>query len=79
MPLNSQTLYVFLVSGDNEGEQAIPYYPGPEGMTPMITSSEKDLKFLRRVARDYSAHMGTPVRLVRWHQCEDLETIDARH
>lgn len=73
------TVYAYVVVHDS-GDEAIPALtlPGPDGgvvMMPLIGADLERMTNLRRYALEVSKASGKPIKLARFTQREDMETI----
>lgn len=68
---------VAFVAHDGDDDEGIMGFLQPDGTwMPMIAADEERIRRLRPIAEDQAKATGQQVKLVRFSQREDLETID---
>ena len=64
------------VCTEADGDEGIPAFNTPSGPMPMIGADEARIRSLEPKARAVASELGLPVRLMRFHNAETVETLN---
>jgi hypothetical protein len=59
----------------SDGDEGVVGIPTPTGMGPAVAADRDRLESIRPIVEKFAAQSETPVKLVKFHQRTDVETL----